>query len=472
MKRLLLFILVSTAIASILCCQRPSPELLTRPDAGSARAARPVMAALAGAGLRQFYDNLGAINEFHVLDPVYGGICNGVADDTAALNAAESDRNAKGGVLVFPPSICRTASLISANAGAVWRGVPGSSVLQSSATMDAVSSFTGQSSVAGIIFDGNRLAKQGILELGDQGSRYTECQFNNALGDGARQAQAPGPATISAVTQTGGGPSVTISQLEPYRAQLGGTNNVLKISVAGALGTAKFVLSTDGGATFTTAAQSLFATTQIGYPVAPSFVTNTGMIVNAAAGVYQLNTTYAYTITTAINLNNYVTYDHCTSLNDGSTYASAGFVADYPLGTYNTITAPGTISLTAGSQIATGVGTTWLTGMPGSSDGDSLRVSGKRYMISAVLSDTQLALDLGNLPTTSPSGVDWAISIGAGDSVDTGTGNQEGVVLDHWRSLQCATGMRFSGLGGPLLLAPYVRFPAITSIMIGTAFIN
>jgi hypothetical protein len=59
----------------------------------------------------QFFDRGGAV--FNVMHPDFGAIGDGVADDTAALNAAHTALGASGGIIYFPPGIYRFTSKVT-----------------------------------------------------------------------------------------------------------------------------------------------------------------------------------------------------------------------------------------------------------------------------------------------------------------------------------------------------------------------
>jgi hypothetical protein len=420
---------------------------------------------------------------FWVTNPKYAGgaKCDGTTDDAAAFVATEAARAAfPDAIGNIPPTVCVVKSQINFADEAVWYGSPGHSTIRAGATMQAVVTESGYSTFVGIIFDGNRLANNAVLRLNDTRSRFTACEFNGGLVDGVRSAMGGGPATISAVTHTGGGPAITVSQIDPYYLQLSGGNECLKITLGGALGAATFQISGTGcGGSFSGTDQILSAKTQVGYPGGiGTFQTNSGLLLTATAGTYVLNDTYAFTATIANNQNNFSRFDHCAANHDGMTYASAGLIGQYGGPTYDSVSAPGTVTVSSGSQIVLGASTTWLTAMPGTIDGDGMWINGpgntlgtgKRWMVSVILDNTHLALDLNHVPQYSASGLDWAIMVGAGFSEDPSTGNQTGSVLDLCLALNCALGMRFSGLGGPTILAPFITLTAGSAITLGTAF--
>lgn len=397
----------------------------------------------------------------------FGAKCDGATNDAAAFAKAETARAAASGILLVPPKTCLTNSILTAGAAANWRGTPGVSTLKAGASMDAVASFTGASNVGGIVFSGNRLARHAVLELGDANTVYESCQFNDALVDGIRQAMSLGPAVFGTLVHVGTGPAVTFSQPDPYLYQ-SGTSPAIKITLGGALGTATFRPAADG-VTFNPPDQVLFASTMIGSPQSV-IVTTTGIQVNANAGTYALNDTYtAAGSSTQQSINDFVHYVNCSANNDGAVYTTAGFAADYAA-TYNPVAATGTVATVASSQVVTGSGTHFLSQFAGSIDGDMMRINGKRFMISAVASDTIIYLDNGNLPQFSGSGFDYAVAVGAAFSQDPQTGHQEGVQLSHCTASNSATGMRYTGLGGPFLDNPVIRLCAISGITIGTTF--
>lgn len=88
--------------------------------------------------------------------------------------------------------------------------------------------------------------------------------------------------TLSAVTASGGGPTVTVSGT-PYDAYTA----IVKMTLGGAVGTSKFKYSLDNGQTW-----SAEITTASTYPIP-----DTGVTVAFAAGTYVLDETYSFTTT-------------------------------------------------------------------------------------------------------------------------------------------------------------------------------
>lgn len=424
------------------------------------------MAQNAAASSTSFFTNLTKIGLFVVTDPAFAGGADptGVANSAPAINATQAAATAAGGSVYFPPGTYKTLSPLLA-ATARWIGVPERSILLAGAPMQTVSAFSGESFVRGMTFNANRQARIALARVGDTDSNYSDCAIEGGLLDGVRSAMG-GVATIGPVNQTGAGPSLTITQMDPLFLELGGTHDFLKITGAGPLGTATFQTSTNGGVSYSGIDQTLFAQTQIAV-VGSNIKTGSGLLITAEPGAFVHNTTYDFTLSTVLNANNNARFSKCIARSCGAVYATAGFLADYP-SNLNPALAPGTVTTVAGSQIVTGSGTSFLS--MGARDGDAMRINGQRFMISAVLNDFQIALDFGAPPQFSLAGLDYAISTGAGFWEDVETGNQLGSLLEQCIAMQCVQGMRFGGLGGPTLIAPVVSIPAITAITIGTHF--
>ncbi len=87
--------------------------------------------------------------------------------------------------------------------------------------------------------------------------------------------------TSTAVTQTGGGPVVTLTGApnDQYDA-------IIKITLGGALGTSTFRYSLDGGETYS-----------VDIATAATYLLPSGVTANMAAGTYVINTTYSWTDT-------------------------------------------------------------------------------------------------------------------------------------------------------------------------------
>ena len=445
------------------------PELASRPTAG----AHAVLAALVPPS-PSFYDNLQSTGQFWVNDPHFGGKCDGSTDDTTAFVNTETKRAAMGGEGHVPPGTCKVSSMLTLGPGAVWIGTRGQSTIQAAGAMPAIASITGVgTTLSGLNFDGNAAASNCLLRLSDRKTNLTGNRFDNCLVDGLRSAANIGPATISAVSQTGSGPAIAVSALDAYSMQIAGSSVCVKITTGGALGTATFQLSTGGCAgPFSGLNQTLFAATQIGYPSNPNFLTNTGLLLTTSGGPFVLNTTYGFTATATASANNYLLGSANNATRDGTVYTSAALASGYI--SYQNVVAPGTVATVTGSPLVVGTGTTWLTAMPGTIDGDQLVIDNGgtfyTFLVSAILSDTQLWTDLSSPPTFTASGLPWAIGVGAGLSEDPATGNQSGTIPILWTSEFCAIGARFSGLGGPGMLGPVLHNSATTDAVFGTGF--
>ncbi len=399
----------------------------------------------------------------------FGALGTG-GDDTASFVAAEAARAAAGGLLyVPPPSVFYGISAPLVLNGSEWQGEPGLSLIKALGTPRSLVTLAGPNHIYGVSFDARRLGPYAAIELNDQDSLFDLCEFSGGTIAGLRAANTQGAAVISAITQTGPGPSITVTQLDPNYIELaGGPNYAIKITNAGPLGTATFQFAFDG-VTFSGKDQTLFATTQIGYPAgAVQFVTSTGMLITATPGAFVLNTTYSFTATSSISNNNNVLVTKCIAQNNGITYATAGLVGGYPSGTFFSTTAPGTITTVSGSQIVTGVGTNFMSMK--AQDGDAMLINSQRFQIAVVLDDTHIALDPQFTPQFSLAGIGFVLTSGGGYVEDVETGNQRMRRYPGSKALNSVMSARWVALGGPVSDSFTAFNYAITGVAIGTAF--
>lgn len=449
--------------------------------AGQLRAIRrhdgnsPFMRMMAPGGRYEFFDNLRANGQFWVTDPLFGAKCDGSTNDATAIASSEVARAAAGGTLYFPPGMCITGTMLVPGSGTSWTGVPGQTTIRASSLMQAVAAFTGPVVIRGLIFDGNQAANHAVLRLSDANAVYELDQFSNAIVNGIRSAMSTGAATIGPVTQTGGGPTITVSQPDPYLAAFVPAHVYIKIALGGALGTATFNTSADN-ITYSSTPQTLFAHTIIGFMVGSTIETSWGLQLDAIAGAYILNTVYDFTFVNVLSTNNYAHFTSCQANNNGVAYGTGGFTTF--LSSLRNVLATGTVATATGSQYVTGTGTHFLS-YAGHLDGDGLlintaapissAVNNSRFHVTAVLSDTLLVVDPLATPQFTVSGKDFIYASGAGFSEDVQAGNQLGSVLDHCTANNNATAGRFSGLSGPVLIQfTYHQF-AVNGIDIGTA---
>lgn len=402
------------------------------------------------------------------------------ATDTANIIAAEVARVAANGKAVFQPGTYVVNGPLAAVASR-WEG--NGTTLQANNNQPLVATSGTAGIFSGLTFDANRAGgKTGLaalLRAGDTQWKFVSCNFNNCVRNGVRSANSSG-VTLSAVTQVGGGPAITVSLIDPTFIQAFGATTTLKVTLGGALGTATFQSSNDALSFLGT--QTLFAQTQLGMPNgATVFAMETGILVTAAAGTYVLNTTYAFTVTGTSGNNNpniEAQFENCTANQNGIIYATAGLIGNYPGGSYNAVAAAGTITTVSGNQLITGVGTAFLS--LGLRSGDGLYVNGcttvidgnvlpKRFMVVAVLNDTQIIIDQSWLPEQSLAGRDYALSSGAGWYEDTSTGVINFTRLTGCFAESCATSFRFGGNSGPHLDMCSAHFYAINGFVLGTS---
>ncbi len=400
----------------------------------------------------------------------FGAVGNGVTDDTAAFVAAEAARSAAGGLIyVPPPSVFYGISAPLVLNGAEWQGEPGLSLIKALGTPRSLVTFAGACHLYGISFDARRLGPYAALEINDQNSVFELCEFSGGTISGLRATNIQAAAVIGSITQTGPGPAITITQLDPNYLSIGGPNIAVKVTTAGPLSIATFQFSVDGGVTYSGLNQTLFSATQIGFPNGGvEFITSTGLLISATAGAFVLNTVYSTTVTSTISNNNNVLISDCLAQQCGTTYAVAALIASYPAGQFNPVLVPGTITTVGGSQIVTGVGTTFMSLK--AQDGDALLINSQRFQIAAVLDDTHIALDPRFTPAFSLTNLDYVITVSAGYSEDVETSNQRMRRYPGSKALACAMSARWVALGGPVSDSFTAFNYAVTGIAIGTAF--
>jgi Pectate lyase superfamily protein len=85
--------------------------------------------------------------------------CDGRADDTVAIFAAEHARARRNGVLVFPVGTCNVLRPLVIASDAKWRGAGmGLSTIRAAAPMSAVADISRRVSLESLTFDANKLA--------------------------------------------------------------------------------------------------------------------------------------------------------------------------------------------------------------------------------------------------------------------------------------------------------------------------
>jgi hypothetical protein len=384
----------------------------------------------------------------------FGAVGDCVHDDTAAIqaaNAAASNIPGGGGTVYFPaPTSCyKVTSETLVEYRAHWTGATGTvnqTIIRAFTPMRsilAVRSTYGYPQTEGagaykswyehLTFDANNTATNAIYQDGAAYSIFEDVRTINAPFSGFREALIELPATLSSVTCAGTctAGTMTVSQLDTgfigyQNAQNpAGTYPVwLKITTGGSLGTAQFEASTDSGVTYGTVAQTLFAKTNIANDNGFSYIWSlSGFQVQAQAGIYTLGDIYKLTYTTTngdtpfpptANWN--IKYEDGAFLHDGTVYATSGAISHFESCTVTSTS--GTVTQTAGSPFIIGVGTSFTSMVGAGWSRQSLWTSqsdiGHNFYQVGVLSDTVLFVTNGTLPTTTASGLDFAIGSGAG----------------------------------------------------------
>ena len=462
----------------------------------------------------------GVIPVFNVLS--YGVVADGVTNDHANIMIASAAAQAGQGILWFPsinaagnPAIYLTNEELTTQGPVNWQGDGTSEligpIIRAGAPMRSVVSVESTfgfspgtigdppgSQFRGLILDANgpgltaSLAKSAILCIGDYGTRYDRVAMINASVRGMRRAGRPLPLIVSAVTPGAGAPGgVTVSQPDPntgWGMKLENPaipiNAVIKFTVAGGYGVAQFVLSMNGGATFSTAPQTVYATVNLVIttdPVMNAYGYPSGLVIEFPNAVYPLNGTESVTFQSQVadegspaSLNTNGRMYDCIAFNCGTVYASATPFPTYATESYRAIAMAGTVATTAGDQIIVGTGTSFLS--MDACEGDVLKIGpggpgvhGDYYPIAAVLDDTHIAVALGTEPLLTASGLDFSVSAGCGYWEDGAT-ECNTMNMHSFRCVQNSSNVRIGGLHGILADLLMAATPAIdVSAMCGSS---
>ena len=488
------------------------------PNAAPAQTLPPVpprVLATGGADPFAWYANERAAKFFYVTDPTMAGVGakgDNVTDDTAAIVAADAAAKAVLGTVVFPPPPFATRrpprsgctgrgtgrgsrrTLISPRSARTESGLPQRRrlpldvrIARSATTPGPLDNAPSRALFEDMTIDcGSGAARTGILLDGSEYGRLRNVHVINCIEHGVRNASVILPPTISSTTQsgTGGSPTgITFTQADPNyllgdlfvidTSAATPTTIALKIVNPGALNTATFAVSFNGGA-YSAATFPLEAVVQVATSGGAVVQANTGILAQFPAGSYNAGTIYTVTVTPtdadigqAQAANDSVVFDQLSLSQDGTLYATAGLIGGYNGFTF-TATASGTVATTSGSQIVEGSGTSFLTGLQGCNYGRAmLKVGGIFYEVGAILDDTHLALVESPVPSANASGLDYAISCNAGyyedganesdytqmfagefgqDSICAMFGYQRGMMLDRPHFNSCAiAGAVFGG---------------------------
>lgn len=386
----------------------------------------------------------------------YGAVGDFVHDDTPAFQAwinAMQGANVDGYV-PNPPVAYRITSEILVEYNANWTGssttlnhAPIRAATPGMRSIFAIRSTFGKpvpegggpyrSRFRNLTFDANLMANNCVFLIGAAYSEFKDCNFRNAPMCGIREAGYQNQATLSAVTATvpGGSPAgVTVTQLDLnyigfISAQTAGTYTLrLQCTTAGALDTAQFAINENGaGLGLLTQPISATANIAIGSPTGViQFMS--GLQARFPAGTYHVADHWDLTFTVTnsdtlfpVTANWKLQMDTCSFVSCGWTYPTSATGQSWGA---NQTFATGTLTLTAASNLAVGVGTTFTTmrtaGWARAVLWAKTGGNGKMFQIIGALSDTVLALNPGGntLPTSTQVGLDYAIGTGAGDYDD------------------------------------------------------
>jgi hypothetical protein len=477
MRKLALLIL-ALALAVVGCKRHPHLSPIPPPDRQ-----------LVGAGTygnAVFYANMRAAGRFYVTDPVFGGVCDGSHDDTAAINAAllaaqgsyvGSVGGPIGGKVVIPqvPGACMVSSPIRVMYPAFVEGdgnTPEQCIIRSSVAMEETlyfrpafgltNGFRGNLSVDRAIMqnftvDANHLAKDAIRLIGGEWSLISNVNAVNGVQTGYRETCTQLPLVLSAVTPGGGGiAGVTVSQPDNNYQGVGQDTTasvVLKVVDPGALDTATMTISINGGSTFETGKQPLSASTNLAFADLGGVQFMYGIMAHFPVHNYLANETYSFTAATQsadYNLSESgvaeMTFRDLSMNYDGPMYASAGVVSTY--NGYNVTTTAGSCTTVAGSQLITCPLANFATFQGFGFLRGAISINGAVYQVPSILSNSVLAVTPGTEPTTNFTG-DYAIALGGGYYAD---GHLDGPdqIYSGGNANFCSICYQFTGLTGHL----------------------
>lgn len=435
-----------------------------------------------------FFDNEKGLNHFWVTDPQFGGKCDNITDDHAAIVAANTAALTFGGQVWFPGGLtCANGSTIVLNAPTTWIA-DGQATIQAKSSMESlvdVTSVTGGSfdgsqfsTFRNITFDAHNLATSAMRRIGDFNSKYENCRWIGSARDGSLAVRQSVGSTISAITLSGGASAgaLTVTQREAnYNPVESNGNYAAKIVGSGGLGTATYALSDDGGSTYPTVTQTVFANSN---PIIASAATplfDSGLRFAWLSRTYSSGEIYAFTTTppteiggsSASTLNVNAKFYDGEWTNNGTAFYS-GSVVNFA-SAINTETAVSGTCTTNGTQQVVCAGTSLLA--TGAREGDFFFLetssgTGPSYSIAAVLDDTHLTLSRGQV-VGSASSKPFAVIVGAGYEEYAADQN----ILSQFyggKASKDGTAWRFAGARGPTMIQPYVGGCAIANWSFGT----
>jgi hypothetical protein len=423
-----------------------------------------------------FYADLRSIGQFYPSDPLYGAKGDGVTDDLAAFNAAASAAQAAGGTVnIFNPPVAYGLS-------AMWQVPSGVSVLGNATTlgqctiralspMRAVMAMTTPSAgltatpsfATRVTLDGNNNAIDGLLLNSSWLTTISYPFVQNTRRDGLHGVGHRLPLILSGVTPGAGGVGgVTVSQYDPNYQGIGNSVTtftvVSKISTGGALGTAQYMSSFDGGATFATFHQTVTAMSNMAVASAGTFLRDSGLQWVFPAHTYVIGETYTLTA------QNQSEFSGAGAANNADTNLVHPWID-----TFGSSLVGGTITVVGGANTASGSSTSWLSGAGTGQQprpGDSVQiVGGGVYPIGSVLDDTDLILPSGETFSTSVSTGSYALGVGYGIFFDDSGDSARPVISGGGLITNGPNGLRMmGGSDGSGYVKDDLRFDTVTSL--------
>ena len=384
----------------------------------------------------------------------FGARCDGVTDDAAAFTAAIAAAKSVNGLVWIPPgpTACEVATGIVVNyPGARMECGAGSQlqscIIQAKASIPYVIAWrtgvcptcpgNGASPEGGgaprgylrdVTIDANHLAKVGLELNSSEMSSFDRVRVINGDFACIRNVNTQVAVSLSSITAsvTGGSPTgQTVAQYDPNYSYVSlGTpiTFVLKVSTTGALGTATYLLSTDGGSTFPGPALPLEAATNLMVGDGTNAQTLSGFVMTFPAGTYHANDTYRFTATwNTDSYNDRFSANGDNHYNDdflyqcGTVHYTSGLASGNSGITGSQVS--GTASTTANSQIITFTGAPDLTTFLGSGQSRvALKLNASTPVVYQgwIASSSTVVVVNGEQPTATASGLDFVIATGGG----------------------------------------------------------
>jgi Pectate lyase superfamily protein len=419
----------------------------------------------------------------------YGALGNGTGDDTAAIQATINTclQNGGGEVLIPPGTYLLTAPIEIVNpggfAGALQIVVKGYSTNVNGSTpvngtnLVANGFYGGMIVVSGIVhlshlaLNANHRANYCIVRSGDSLSTYDHIVTELALYDGFTTQVFAADLAITAVTQTGPGPAMTVSLLDPRYGIV--ASAVIKITVGGALGTAQYVVSWNGGTSYDPQVQTVYNNSSPQDTEGSGvYNSNSGILCSFQAGTYEVNTTYAWTVTSSVspNVDDTCRFIECQSSLHGTSFNTAGISPSNPVHGYNPVLATGTVSTTIGSALIVGSGTAFLS--MGLRAGDMMYIPGSnstvedRHQILAILDDFHIAVYTALAPTANLSNVDFSTMHGWA-YFEFSMPDANISLIDGGHFAGCPGGIRTAGLYGPTVVGTQIDGMGYCGVSVG-----